>query len=229
MRLPTYPELTRKAKIMRKEITKRTLYTFDELSEEAQDKALEKLWDINVDCYDWWECTVDDIDEFGKVSQLGCVYGKEFDLDRADYLSIKDFSCLFSELYKAWPETKKAYPDITEEILDSFFKEFSSREIKWLLRLEKYNLLSEMTGETSRQRRSGYSDIDTALFSVLYHKRCSKLIEKLENAWQDLVNGVEHYYKKMLRKEYEYMTSREAIIESINCNNYEFLKDGALA
>ena len=36
-----------------------TLYKFDELSEEAQNNALSKLWDINVD-NDWWEHILDE-------------------------------------------------------------------------------------------------------------------------------------------------------------------------
>ena len=34
---------------------------------------------------------------------------------------------------------------------------------------------------------------------------------------------------KMLREEYEYLTSDEAVIESIEINNYEFTEDGTLA
>jgi len=33
----------------------------------------------------------------------------------------------------------------------------------------------------------------------------------------------------MLREEYDYLTSDEAVIESIEINNYEFTEDGTLA
>ena len=33
----------------------------------------------------------------------------------------------------------------------------------------------------------------------------------------------------MLRNEYEYLTSEEAVIESIRANEYEFTEDGKLA
>lgn len=36
-------------------------------------------------------------------------------------------------------------------------------------------------------------------------------------------------YLTILRKEYEYLTSREAIIETINANDYEFNEDGNIA
>ena len=35
-------------------------------------------------------------------------------------------------------------------------------------------------------------------------------------------------YLSILRKEYEYLTGREAIIETIQCNEYEFTEDGKM-
>ena len=35
------------------------VYKFEELTKEAQSKAIEKCYDINV-CHDWWECTYND-------------------------------------------------------------------------------------------------------------------------------------------------------------------------
>jgi len=50
------------------------LYKFDELSEAAQQNAINKLSDINVD-YDWWESTYQDAQSIGlKITS--------FDLDR---------------------------------------------------------------------------------------------------------------------------------------------------
>lgn len=50
------------------------LYKFDELSKEAQQKAIERLFDINVD-HDWWDMTYEDAKNIGlKITG--------FDLDR---------------------------------------------------------------------------------------------------------------------------------------------------
>jgi hypothetical protein len=58
-----------------KTITKTiTLYKFDELSKEQQQKAVDNLRDINVD-HDWWEFTYEDAERIGlKITS--------FDLDR---------------------------------------------------------------------------------------------------------------------------------------------------
>lgn len=51
------------------------IYKFDELSEAAQQKAIENLHDINVD-HEWWDCTYDDAMNIGiKITS--------FDLGRA--------------------------------------------------------------------------------------------------------------------------------------------------
>jgi hypothetical protein len=42
------------------------VYTFDELSDEAQQKAIEKLSDINV-THEWWESTYEDAKQIGLI------------------------------------------------------------------------------------------------------------------------------------------------------------------
>ena len=56
-----------------------TLYSYDELSEDAKDKAIEEMYDINVN-HDWWEFTYDDAETIGlKITG--------FDIDRGSYCS----------------------------------------------------------------------------------------------------------------------------------------------
>lgn len=55
------------------------LYSFSELLPEAKQKALNKYFDINVDC-DWWHGTYDDAANIGlKITG--------FDLDRGNYIN----------------------------------------------------------------------------------------------------------------------------------------------
>ena len=44
---------------MRVETTTRNIYTWDELNDEQQSKAIEKLWDLHVD-YGWWDGVYED-------------------------------------------------------------------------------------------------------------------------------------------------------------------------
>jgi hypothetical protein len=57
--------------------TETTVYSFDELPEDVQEKAIQNLWDINVD-FEWWNYTYEDAERIGlKIT--------EFDLDRQRY------------------------------------------------------------------------------------------------------------------------------------------------
>jgi hypothetical protein len=59
---------------MRTETKTFTVYSFDELSEEGKEKAISKLYDLNVD-HEWWSFTYDDAKEIGlKITG--------FDIDR---------------------------------------------------------------------------------------------------------------------------------------------------
>jgi hypothetical protein len=52
-----------------------------------------------------------------------------------------------------------------------------------------------------------------------------KMLEMDDNFLKSLLED----YRIMLRKEYEYLTSEEAIIETINANEYEFDENGRIA
>lgn len=62
---------------MREDTKITKVYRFEELSDEAQQKALEKLCDVNID-YEWWESVFEDAKTIGVVI-------KEFSLDRGSY------------------------------------------------------------------------------------------------------------------------------------------------
>jgi len=53
--------------------TEKNVYTFDELSEDMQEKAIENLYDINTD-FDWWESTYDDAENIGLKITSSDVY-----------------------------------------------------------------------------------------------------------------------------------------------------------
>lgn len=62
---------------MREDVVTTKVYSFDELSDEAKEKAIEKLYDINV-LGDWWDGVYDDAETIGlEIS--------EFNLDRGAF------------------------------------------------------------------------------------------------------------------------------------------------
>jgi len=146
-----------------------TVYKFDELTEAGKRKALENLYDINVD-FDWWENTYTD------AETIGCKI-TEFDLDRGSYcrLTCPDAHETARLIVENHGETCETY---------KLAKEY----------LKDYNEDGEYQGEH-----------DAAFERAL---------------------GEE--YLSILRQEYEYQTSEEAIKETIEANDYDFTNEGRI-
>lgn len=172
---------------MRTETITRNLYKFEELSDDAKYKAIEKLWDINVD-YDWWQWTYEDAEEIGlKLT--------EFDLDRGQYC-------------------KGYFIDTAEHTAKKIIKNHGD------------------TCETYKDAQNYLSDLENAITKNLeenvdcdYPEDCLDTEEIDDDFLKELLED----YRIILRNEYDYLTSREAIIETIEANDYEFLEDGTLA
>ncbi len=96
------------------------VYPFDELSEDAQEKALENLWDINVD-YEWWEFTYDD----ALSARLKLT---EFDLGRGNYCRgefveyAKDTAAAIIENHGDICETHKTATEFIEDSAKLYMK-----------------------------------------------------------------------------------------------------------
>jgi len=159
---------------MRTETTTRNIYTWDESSAEQQEKALDKLYDINVD-YDWWESTYDDATTIGlKITG--------FNIDRGNSI---DGNLL------ALPE------DVITAILDNHGDQCDTYKLA-----QEYR---DKVGENEDGDRIDEDEDDNFLYAL------------------------KEEYLSILRKEYDYLTSREAIVETIEANQYEFDENGNLA
>jgi hypothetical protein len=55
-----------------------------------------------------------------------------------------------------------------------------------------------------------------------------ELSDKFDELSKEFIYSLSEDYRLMLQREYDYLTSKEAIIETINCNEYEFTVDGKL-
>ena len=154
---------------MRTITTHTTVYKFEELTEEAQRKALELLYDINVD-YDWWGFTYED------AKTIGCEI-RAFDIDRGSYCKL---TC---------PNT-----------------------------FETASLIMVNHGETC----------DTYKLAKMYLKTSTEDGDKQDDLDAEFIRALSEEYLSLLRQEYEYQTSEEAIKETIVCNDYEFTIEGRI-
>jgi len=156
-------------------------FTFEELSEEARQHAIEKLYDLNVS-FDWWQFIYEDAENAGiKING--------FDIDRGSYCEIKFIeSAEYSAQYIVSNHGEKC---------DTF--ECASAYLK----------------DRDRTIEGDFED----LYELDY------LLDYLDDAFMKLLSEC---YLQLLRQEYEYLTSEEAIIETIKANEYEFTKEGNL-
>lgn len=163
------------------------IYKFNELSKEAQNKAITNLADINID-YDWWQHLYNDAAEIGlEIS--------EFDVDH--YCKGK----LLKSLTEVCQLIMENHGDATET-----YKTAKAYLAEWTKLVKEH---------------SDGIDVDKVTENKEYE--FDQLADELEN---QLKLSLCEDYRILLRNEYEYLTSPEAIAETIVANEYDFTADG---
>ena len=178
------------------------LYQFNELSEEAQERALEDFRYINVD-NDWWfDYIMEDAKEF-------CLSIEEFNIYRKD--------CEVVFLHDA-DETIKAIKEGAGGELLGIAQEYE-QQVKELFKAysdyEKYQ-------EWLRERDYTLDDLefeDWVLEETEYE-------EDKENIYIEFLKELGEYYLSELQSSYDYHMSDESVIGTIEANEYEFTEDG---
>jgi len=148
------------------------LYKFNELSEDAQEKAIETNYDINVS-FDWWEHTYEDAERIGaKINGFGLDRDQHCELQLTD-----DFKNVLQNIIKEHGEICN-----THKIAKMYLTEYNKAEDE-----EDLNDLENLfTRDLGRE------------------------------------------YAKMLQQESEYLMTDEAVKESLEANDYDFLENGKI-
>jgi hypothetical protein len=163
------------------------VYKFDELSDEAKQKAIEECRDLNIG-YDWWQFVYEDAENIGlKITG--------FDIDRGSFCE-GDFILSSNEVAQ---NILKEHGEHCETYKTA--KEF----------MEQWEpVFNEYMDETSDKYESSESEDE---------------LMKLE---EEFKKSLLEDYRIILSNEYDYQTSDEAIIETIQANDYEFTENGSL-
>lgn len=193
---------------MRVETTTRELYAFAELSEKAKEKAIEECRDINVDFDGWHELLIDEWKK--KLEALG------FENPEISYSGF-------------WSQGDGA--SFTCDNIDIL------KWMKAMKRSRKFRLLKsaieggDIVGKVYRSNHHYYHARSVTASLSIYNGLTDKqdaLIPELEKQLDAHVESLGDEIYKALEKEYDYLTSAEAIIHSIEANEYEFTVDGKL-
>ncbi len=184
------------------------VYEFEELSQEAKDKVLDKLRDLNVDgSFDWWEddglleltpeqakkAHITDAEYKTEIFKFKKIY---FDLDRAHYVQFPDLQVNNEIAFRKWLGVSKR---LNDKIYSYTFEGHGRGENTYLVISENENVkITDSERNTLINAEAKFSDwMNEAL--------------------------------RRLQVNYDYLTSDESIIETIEANDYQFLEDGTMA
>ena len=175
-----------------------TVYKFDELSDKAKQKAIENLYDLNVDD-EWWENVYEDAANIGlKITA--------FDLGRACYVEghfTQDALGVADVILREHGEQCETYKTAYKYVEDY-----------WQLYCQEDADMLCMPGKARDWDFVTYTEYGDP--------------ENLEDLNKEFLRSLCEDYKIILQNEYEYLTSEEAIVETIQANEYEFTAEGEM-
>lgn len=186
---------------MRTDTIEKVYFTFDELDEKQKESAIEKLYDLNVD-HEWYDFIYDD-------AMTVNVEMKYFN----SQLDIENFNFRYEAI-----DTAKAIVENHGNLCGTY-----KLAKVYIAQYNLNNSLREIFNEI--WERTALYDIAENLLYEAMKKYEDRVIDLSEGFLDDLKSE----YSSLLKEEYEYLTSDEAIIESIKANEYEFDEDGNLA
>lgn len=174
------------------------VYTFNELSDEAKQHAIESLYDLNVD-HEWWENVYEDAENVGLKIE-------GFDLGRRQECEghfIQDALGVADAILREHGEQCETYKTAAKYVED-YWQLYCQEDADQLC----------MPGELRDWDFITYAEYGAP--------------EDLEDLNKEFLRSLLEDYRIMLQKEYEYLTSEEAIIETIEANEYEFTEKGEM-
>jgi len=179
-------------------IVETKVYQFEELSETAQEKAVEEMADINVEFGDWHTWALEDTAEQWE-EKFGIIFDPKrtyFDFDRAFWIA-------FEDIYV--DDHKKAYRALG------------------MSHGEKLALTRDDMRFCFTTNHHAYGQMSNTLEIVDYRDSTAPALTVDVDQWFTEICQTLLYD---LRKEYKSLTSREAIVETIKINEYEFSANG---
>ena len=226
---------------MREETTTRTLYTFDELSDHAKEKARDWYREGALDC-DWWDFIYED------AATIGAILGLDMAQKPVKLMNGStryDTEIYFSGFYRQgsgssygarWDASKvqpaQALADYAPQdkelarihaVLLQLAQE--NPELYAVVKPNGDNWINvEVTHGETRDELINNLDGKSAEYD-----RENAIDGEREEALTEALKDFNHWIYKQLESEYEWQTADEQVDESIRANEYEFTEDGTIA
>jgi len=192
-----------------------TVYKFNELQDDQKEKAIENLRDINVE-YEWYDYSFDDYKAIAKI--LGINIDKIY---FSGFCSQGDGLCFEGSFQyaKGWKRELTTYAGEVTENKNNKEIHALGQQLQELQRQAFYGVYGTV------KQRGHYQHSGCTSFSLDHDEYREFDDEDFKQAYRELMDTFYH----MLRKEYEYLTCDEAVIETIKCNDYNFDENGKIA
>ena len=192
------------------------VYTFDELSEEAKEKAIENYRFLEVELFDWYEPIYDIFkDTYSDLFEITNMY--------------------FSGFHSQGDGAMFEYDGITDKLIDEFIAQLQLTPLRKKLVKEAiyFSGSGKYSGHYYHERTCSHSFYVESQYDLeTYHKNIQEFID---NIAMDFEVFIEEKYIDLcqelyqsLKDEYEWYTSDKAITEHLIENEYEFTEQGEI-
>ena len=189
------------------------IYTFDELSVAAKEKALETYRDWNVDGFDWWDCVYDD------AKHIAALMGMDIkDIWFSGFWSQGD-GASFTGRYGHRPGSVKAVMAYAPQ--DTELHEIA-KDLQAVQRENFYQLYASVETRGSYSH-SGTMQVTVERESPTYQPPTSDAEERIRDPLCRLADWI---YGR-LEEEHEYQTSDDSVADSFRANEMEFTEGGS--
>jgi len=197
---------------MRTKIIEQEIYSLDDVknNDELLKKVLEKNHEINV-YYDWWDCVYYDQKE--KIEEAG--------------FSINNI--YFNGFWSQGDGAMFEYDRIDDKLLNEFVDtlDLSPMRKQWIINNVYVSSKGHHRGHYHHEKccsHSIYWEVGNGNlhWSTYFYQWLESFADDFEefviDKYEDLCNDL----YRALEKEYDYLTSEESILESLESNEYEF-------
>lgn len=184
-----------------------TVYTYDELSKEAKQVAVNEHRDINVD-HGWWDFVYED------VKTIAALMGIDIDnIFFSGFWSKGDGACFEgSYAYKAGSVAAvKQHAPLDEEL---------HRIVEGLAALQR-TWFYQITASFKHQGHYNHRYCTTFYLGGTFN-------EEAEAELIELIRDLMYWTYRQLESNYEALTTDEAVAETIKANEYDFTEDGEI-
>lgn len=206
------------------------VYKFDQLDERAKQIAIDGMRDINVD-YDWWDSVYEDFsmlcEKIGLTVDQKKTYFSSFSSqgNGAGFTADVDLLKLIAGISgETWREHA---PQLDK---DNNFTPNKCKVNNRVLSLIKSGVIEFSVDCEGKDRGYPHTkaniSYDYTSGNCVNYKNIDKELSYLEDWVESVVGELDSLFFKLLEGQYDYLTGDEAIKETIEANEYEFLKDG---